>query len=131
MRTLRLPTLAALAFLISSQSALAGAPLKGIDVKLGKNPGGGCANRVTDANGTADFGVWPKGAYTVSVSPTPGSPALHVSLAGPAGGAVERDVQASATGRASPIAFSLDGATPLRVQVTSEARDRTTAPNSN
>ena len=54
--------------LLSCQVALAGSPLKGIDVKLGKNPGGGCAARTTDANGNASFGVWPKGEYTLEFS---------------------------------------------------------------
>ncbi len=52
-----------------AQAAFAGAPLKGIDVKLGKNPGGGCAARTTGASGTADFGVWPKGNYTLEIRP--------------------------------------------------------------
>ena len=51
------------------QGALAGAPLKGIDVKLGKNPGGGCAARTTNDAGNANFGIWPKGDYTLSFSP--------------------------------------------------------------
>ena len=55
----------AAACLFLAQTVFAGAPLKGIDVKLGKNPGGGCAARTTDASGTADFGVWPKGNYTL------------------------------------------------------------------
>ncbi|HEV2575780.1 MAG TPA: hypothetical protein VGU25_01100 [Acidobacteriaceae bacterium] len=57
--------IAAALILLSCHVALAGAPLKGIDVKLGKNPGGGCAARTTDANGQADFGLWPKGDYTL------------------------------------------------------------------
>ena len=64
-------SIAAVAFaLLSCQLVLAGAPLKGIDVKLGKNPGGGCAARTTDADGNADFGVWPKGDYTLDFSVT-------------------------------------------------------------
>lgn len=64
-------SIAAVAFtLLSCQWALAGSPLKGIDVKLGKNPGGGCAARTTDANGNADFGVWPRGEYTLDFSVT-------------------------------------------------------------
>ena len=40
-------------------AAYAGAPLKGVDVKLGKN------QRTTDANGKADFGVLPDGHASV------------------------------------------------------------------
>ena len=40
-----------------------GAPLKGVDVKLGKNPGGGAAARTTDSKGKFDFGVLPAGSY--------------------------------------------------------------------
>jgi hypothetical protein len=60
---------AAAACLFLAQTVFAGAPLKGIDVKLGKNPGGGCAARTTDAGGKADFGVWPKGNYTLEFAP--------------------------------------------------------------
>ncbi|MEI9970489.1 MAG: hypothetical protein WDM87_18445 [Terracidiphilus sp.] len=60
---------AAATFILLAQFAFAGAPLKGIDVKLGKNPGGGCAARTTDSGGKADFGVWPKGNYTLEFAP--------------------------------------------------------------
>jgi hypothetical protein len=119
MRADRLLAMAAFFCLVSFQSAFAGAPLKGVDVKLGRNPGGGGAARMTDANGTADFGVWPKGDYTLSVSPAPGRSKMHVVVAGVTNGAVERDIAASPSGRVAPIAFSLNGSTPLRVSVTS------------
>ena len=47
--------------------AVPGAPLKGVDVKLGKNPGGSPAARTTDQNGKFDFGVLPKGSYYLIV----------------------------------------------------------------
>jgi hypothetical protein len=65
-------------FICSGTDAWAGAPLKGIDVKLGKNPGGGCAARAqsctgghnvvaTGDDGSADFGVLPEGGYIVTL----------------------------------------------------------------
>ena len=44
-----------------------GAPLKGVDVKLGKNPGGSPAARTTDSKGKFDFGVMPAGSYYLVV----------------------------------------------------------------
>jgi len=127
--------------ILFAQAAFAGAPLKGIDVKLGKNPGGGCAARTTGADGTADFGVWPKGNYTLSfphphmptesssglatgrmqapAASTPSSSKFHVLITGAASGKVERDVDAGqSTERAAPLEFSLDGKQSLVVVIT-------------
>jgi hypothetical protein len=49
--------------------ASAGAPLKGVDVKLGREPGGGAAARTLDGDGKVDFGVLPKGSYYVILVP--------------------------------------------------------------
>jgi Carboxypeptidase regulatory-like domain len=65
LRTLSVLCIAIL--LASSAAAEAGAPLKGVDVKLGKNPGGGLASRVTDGTGRFNFGVLPKGTYRITV----------------------------------------------------------------
>jgi hypothetical protein len=121
------------------QSALAGAPLKGIDVKLGKNPGGGCAARTTDNAGKANFGVWPKGNYTLSFAPAtapkssghatereqnaktaaPVASKLHVVIQGATGGKIEREIDASAdsAARVAPVQFSLSGGEELVVMV--------------
>ena len=136
-----LPAAAATTFILFAQLAFAGAPLKGIDVKLGKNPGGGCAARTTDAGGKADFGVWPKGNYTLEFEPVVSSPAdtqaasrtlssgtkpgtppavkLHVVITGATGGKLERDLDAGQSNeRAAPLEFSLDGRQSLVVIVT-------------
>jgi hypothetical protein len=135
-----LPVVAAATFIFLAQFAFAGAPLKGIDVKLGKNPGGGCAARTTDSGGNADFGVWPKGNYTLEFAPAdsalaapatgrtqapatkPGlqpSLKLHVVITGVTGGKLERDFDAGQSAeRAAPLQFSLDGKQSLVVLVT-------------
>ena len=132
-----LSVLAAALTLVCAQAAFAGAPLKGIDVKLGKNPGGGCAARTTDAGGKADFGVWPKGNYTLDFAPaaaavpaaqsanrtiapavSPASSKLHVVISGASTGKLERDVNAvESSGRVAPLEFSLDGTQRLVVVV--------------
>jgi hypothetical protein len=135
-----LSVMAAVTCIFLTQSAFAGAPLKGIDVKLGKNPGGGCAARTTDAGGKADFGVWPKGNYTLAFAPavsavstpqsasraqspaikpaTPTASKFRVVIFGATSGKIERDVDAGLSPeRAEPLQFSLDGAQTLVVIV--------------
>jgi hypothetical protein len=122
MRFARRLALAAALVLATSQPALAGAPLKGVDVKLGKNPGGSVASRTTDAAGRADFGVWPKGDYTLSLSAPPGSPGLHLVVTGPSAGPIEREVDAGGAEREAALGISLNGATPLEVTITATDR---------
>jgi hypothetical protein len=50
-------------------NSTAGAPLKGVDVKLGKNPGGSPAKRTTDGDGKIDWGNLSPGNYSVEIVP--------------------------------------------------------------
>ena len=135
---IRLPIITLAPLVLCAHLALAGAPLKGIDVKLGKNPGGGCAARTTDGAGKADFGVWPKGNYTISVSPstapttqnsargssqtpksaTPTPTKFHLAITGASSGKIERDIESAVSARVAPVEFSLGGKEELIVVVT-------------
>ncbi|MFI5140720.1 MAG: T9SS type A sorting domain-containing protein [Bacteroidia bacterium] len=54
--------------LANGGNSVMGAPLKGIDVKLGRNPGGGCAARTTTGSGGYySFDNLPAGDYSVYV----------------------------------------------------------------
>jgi hypothetical protein len=87
---------------------VAGAPLKGCDVKLGKPPGGSPAARTTtDSKGKFNLGVMPKGAYFLTLDlpdestapsaeasrktdPSNESKACLITIDGAAGGQIKR-----------------------------------------
>ena len=137
MRSGRIVAIAFAAALSLSFAAFAGAPLKGIDVKLGKNPGGGCAARTTDAAGKANFGVWPAGNYNLTFGAPPASTApsnptarsiaptgptrMHLVISGATGGKIERDLNGSeSAARATPINFAMNGKEELIVLVSNQ-----------
>ena len=67
--TKRMCIIATLCFLAAALNVYAGAPLKGVDVKLGKNPGGSPAARATsDSDGKVAFGILPAGSYLMTLS---------------------------------------------------------------
>jgi hypothetical protein len=145
MKMSRLAAAVTVVCMATAQCAWAGSPLKGVDVKLGRNPGGGCAARTTDGSGKADFGVWPKGDYTLEFVVSkevaeykdpedmttryrPGNNkttrVMHVVIEG-AGPKIERDldlasVAAGASARVAPLTFSLNGKNALVVTLTNQ-----------
>lgn len=85
------------------QSTL-GAPLKGVDVKLGKNPGGSPAARATtNAKGEFNFGIQPAGKYDVIVSPPPDLTDIS------AGGATDRSINLNSS-KSNKVAITIEGA---------------------
>ena len=119
MSLLRLGLVTSAISALFASAALAGAPLKGVDVKLGRNPGGMAAARTTDGDGRADFGVLPAGQYTVSVA---SRKTAHLIVSGSPGGSVELTLaplhaQARAA-RSAPTVVEVSGREPVVVTVT-------------
>lgn len=116
------PISSLIALAITVAPALAGAPLKGVDVKLGRNPGGMVAARTTGGDGSFDFGVLPKGRYVITFGGAAGGPAV-VNLKGSAEGAVHKAVAiakggAMARQAGGAIEFTSDGRHPVHGHVT-------------
>ena len=110
----------ALALSLTAAVTYAGAPLKGVDVKLGKNPGGTVASRTTDADGKFDFGVLPKGSYSLNIGKAKGGGKVEVEVAGVRAtwdlDKGERVDPGNASAKAAPaagIAVTSDGQHPL------------------
>lgn len=112
-------------------TAWAGAPLKGIDVKLGKNPGGSPAARTTNAEGKIDFGVLPAGSYYIVVGDGKNlhEQLVELEIRGPKEGTVKKRwnfVQKKAFGLdpvvreagADTIVFTSDGKHPIEIAAT-------------
>jgi len=80
--------------LLFGGTALAGAPLKGVDIKLGKNPGGGCAARTAEVkssdNGSFSVSGLNPGKYDVCVANGPPH-RFNVGSDGQLSGAILKD----------------------------------------
>lgn len=122
-----------------------GAPLKGVDVKLGKNPGGSPAARTTDNEGKIDWGVLEKGSYyLIVVGPARQKNVANsnavgevtgdnyvIEITGPVGGTIKRGwdpkekkafTLTAAQSKAGPeyqdaIIFDSDGHTPCKTTI--------------
>jgi len=77
-----LPGFALTFFCLLSTASNAGAPLKGVDVKLGKNPGGTpVARTTTDDQGNFTLPVQPIGSYSITFgNPTNNAVAIDTTM---------------------------------------------------
>ena len=110
-------TLLPIALLLIAVQVQAGAPLKGVDVKLGKNPGGSPAARTTDAGGHFDFGVVEKGSYDLTLAPpanAKGTPETCLVEINGKKTPYHFKAATERTGTPQAISVTSDGRTPIR-----------------
>lgn len=92
------PAFFAIAFLMMvsfAAAAHAGAPLGGVDIKLGKNPGGNASARTTNADGKINLDILPAGSYYVIISAPKGAdvvknPDAQIEIKGATGGTIKK-----------------------------------------
>jgi hypothetical protein len=139
--------LALTAIISFAAAAHGGAPLKGVDVKLGKSPGGGASARTTNADGKIDLGVLPAGSYYLIVDAPKGAdvtkePDAQIEIHGAKGGTIKKrwsytqkkafDVTADATARTGgeeKILFTADGSHPVDIAATAVVRAKSNISN--
>ncbi len=138
--------LALVTLMVAAAPAFAGAPLKGVDVKLGRNPGGGMSARTTNADGKTSFGILPAGEYAVTISAPKSAgiqaPDAQIEVWGSAGGTVTKrwnfaqkrafDANPAATAKAAgeaKILFKSDGVHPISVAATTIIRSKSNITN--
>ena len=98
---------------------LMGTPIKGVDVKMGRNPGGNAAARATtDAEGNFALPVVPQGSYTLTFTmPREAQAELSVkaTVRGSAGEIFDSEVQfkVKLAVAPAPIILESDGQNPL------------------
>jgi hypothetical protein len=131
-----------LAMLVSfvAMSAWAGAPLKGVDVKLGKNPGGRAAARTTNVEGKVDFGVLSAGSYYIVIEGAKSETDAQIEIHGGSEGTVKKrwnfaqkkafsvDATARESG-ADKIIFTSDGKHPIYVAATAVVKSKSNISN--
>ncbi|HEX3067364.1 MAG TPA: carboxypeptidase-like regulatory domain-containing protein [Thermoanaerobaculia bacterium] len=132
-------------------AAQAGAPLKGVDVKLGKNPGGGASARTTNAGGNLDLGVLPAGSYYLIISAPKGTdiardPEAQIEIKGATGGTIKKRwdyakkkafdaAPADSSARAAApigeekIIFNSDGSHPIVIAATTIIKSKSNIAN--
>ncbi len=131
--------------------AHAGAPLKGVDVKLGKSPGGGASARTTNTEGKVDLGVLPAGSYYLIISAPKGTdvtrdPEAQIEIKGATGGTIKKRwdfakkkafdaVPSGSTAKtAAPIGeekiiFNSDGSHPIEIAATAVVKSKSNIAN--
>jgi hypothetical protein len=139
------------AIVVLAAAAHAGAPLKGVDVKLGKNPGGGASARTTNADGKLDLGVLPAGSYYLIISAPKGTdvardPGAQIEIKGATGGTIKKRwnyaqkkafdaAPADSTAKAAApigeekIVFTSDGSHPVEIVATTIIKSKSNIAN--
>ena len=129
----------------------AGVPIRGIDVKLGKNPGGMASARTTNADGKLSLGVLPAGSYYLIISAPKGTdvardPEAQIEIKGATGGTMKKRwdyakkkafdaAPADSSGRvAAPIGeekiiFTSDGIHPVEIAASTIVKSKSNISN--